>query len=117
MRLHREAKKSSFSHKYCSNNNHQCYGIKNKKSLVLRCAVAHSLRCATSYCDQHNGDQHHRNMLHRPVAGCGISLTPEHNEWAYEVEDQSEKELDVSKDESEQAHLVVGSRELFFALP
>lgn len=76
---------------------------------MLRRSVGQFLHRAPSNRDQHNGNQHDRDVLECPVGLRAISCATEYNKRAHEIKYQPKKKLSVRKDEREETDLIVGS--------
>ncbi len=84
---------------------------------MLRRSVGKFLHGAPANGDQHNGNQHHRNVLECPVARHAISFAAEYHKRANEIKYQPQQKLRVGKDECEEAEFVVSRRKRRFARP
>jgi hypothetical protein len=98
-------------------NDDQGYGIEKEQALVFGYGVGHSFGGRPRYGDQDDGNEHTDGVLHGPVAELGVlhGLVVELNNAAYEIAAEAEQELNVGKDEQQEAQQVVGLTEGLFA--
>ena len=98
--------------------NYQCKDEKdgNGLSTLLRCLLFSS---DVTYRNQNNGQQHHRNMLNKKESrDLIINCSPaENNFWTDEIQDETKKQLGVSRDKCKKSQLFVFFPKWFFTHP
>src|SRR5258706_7192542 len=102
-----------------NNNDEQGRGVENKKPFVFRLVGRQFFVGYPGYCNQRNGDQHHKTMLHGPVSGGAIlhGGPRKLNDRADKIQEKPGQELEMGKNQQPKRKFVVHFRKRLFVQP